>query len=165
MFVDNGGAIAPPALAFGTAPVHLETRNAQQVTLQNCDVSPLQLDPPQISAPFSIDSPNFPTLLLPGETTTFSVGFHPTKRGIAATTLVITSPQRRNEQLTVALTGEGIATGGTGDSGPPTPTGLDHTSFYACSSCASNDASGALALGLAAWCVLLPRRRQRPHRR
>jgi hypothetical protein len=157
-FVDNGGAIAPPALTFGTAPVHLDTRNAQQVTLQNCDVSSLQLDPPQISAPFSIDSPNFPTTLLPGETATFSIGFHPTKLGVVAKTLVITSPQRRNEQLTVTLAGEGVATG------QPTA-GLDHTSFYACSSCASNEASGALALSLAALCVLLPRRRRRAQHR
>jgi hypothetical protein len=161
-FVDNGGAIAPPALAFGPAPVHLDTRNAQQVTLQNCDVSSLQLDPPQISAPFSIDSPNFPTMLLPGETATFSVGFHPTKLGVIAKILVITSPQRRNVELTVALAGEGVATGGMGDAGQP-PASLDHTSFYSCSGCASHDASGALALTLAALCVLLPRRRQ--HRR
>jgi hypothetical protein len=163
-FVDNGGAIAPPALAFGTAPVHLETRNAQQVTLQNCDVSSLQLDPPQISAPFSIDSPNFPATLLPGETATFSVGFHPTKLGIATKTLVITSPQRSNEQLTVTLIGEGIATGGAGAGSPPAQS-VDHTSFYACSGCASNDGSGALALTLAALCVLVPRRRHTPHRR
>lgn len=161
-FVDNGGAIAPPALAFGPAPVHLDTRNAQQVTLQNCDVSSLQLDPPQISAPFSIDSPNFPTMLLPGETATFSVGFHPTKLGVVAKTLVITSPQRRNVELTVTLAGEGVATGGMGDAGQP-PANLAHTSFYACGGCASNEASGALALSLAVLCMLLPRRRR--HRR
>jgi hypothetical protein len=158
-FVDNGGAIAPPALAFGTAPIHLDTRNAQQVTLQNCDVSPLQLDPPQISAPFAIDSPNFPNVLLPGETATFGVGFHPTKLGAVTKMLVITSPQRRNVQLTVALTGEGIATGGTADAGTTT-TGHDETSFYACGGCASNEAPGALALALAAAGVLLPRRRR-----
>ena len=158
-FVDNGGAIAPPALAFGTAPVHLDTRNAQQVTLQNCDVSALQLDPPQISAPFSIDSPNFPTMLLPGETATFSVGFHPTKLGIIAKRLVITSPQRRNVELTVTLAGEGIATGGMADAGQP-PASVEDTSFYACDGCASNGASGALALAVAALCVLLPRRRR-----
>jgi hypothetical protein len=157
-FVDNGGAIAPPALTFGAALVHLDTRNAQQVTLQNCDVSSLQLDPPQISAPFSIDSPNFPTTLLPGETATFSVGFHPTKLGPAAKLLVITSPQRRNEELTVTLTGDGIATGVPPDAGPPSTSGDS-----ACGGCAANESSGALALGLAALCVLLPRRRR--HRR
>ncbi|HEX2686006.1 MAG TPA: choice-of-anchor D domain-containing protein [Kofleriaceae bacterium] len=158
-FVDNGGAIAPPALAFGTAPIHLDTRNAQQVTLQNCDVASLQLDPPLISAPFSIDSPNFPNVLLPGETATFSVGFHPTKRGAVTKLLVITSPQRRNEQLTVTLTGEGIATGGNSDAGPPT-TRSDHTSFYACDSCTSNEPSSTIALALAALSVLVPRRRR-----
>lgn len=163
-FVDNGGAIAPPALAFGTAPVHLETRNAQQVTLQNCDLSPLQLDRPQIPAPFSIDSPNFPDVLTPGETATFSVGFHPTKLGVVTKMLVITSPQRPDEQLTVTLTGEGIATGGTGDASPPANS-LDDTSFYACGSCAASDPSGAIAFSLAALCVLIPRRRRLPHRR
>jgi hypothetical protein len=162
-FINNGGAIAPPALAFGTAPIHLDTRNAQQVTLQNCDSSPLELGMPLISTPFSIDSPNFPNLLLPGETATFSVGFHPTRLGIAAKTLVIPSPQRPNEQLTVTLTGEGIATGGPADAGTP-PTSVDHTSFYACSSCASNDASGAIVFTIAALGVLMPRRRRAQYR-
>ncbi len=159
-FVDNGGAISPPALAFGAAPVHVETRNAQQVTLQNCDVSPLQLNTPQISAPFSIDSPNFPNTLLPGETATFSVGFHPTKLGSAMQTLVITSPQRPNVQLTVVLTGKGIVTDPVTDAGSPPPPHQGH-----CGNCASSDPSGALALGLAALCVLVPRRRMRSPQR
>ncbi|HET7501674.1 MAG TPA: choice-of-anchor D domain-containing protein [Kofleriaceae bacterium] len=158
-FIDNGGAIAPLDLDFGTAPIHLDTRNAKQVTLRNCDVSALQLDPPMISAPFTIDSPNFPTELAPGETATFSVGFHPTKAGDVTKTLVITSPQLRGTELTVVLSGVGITDGSDGDAGP-NGGGLDRTSFYACSGCASSDGSGALVL-VAAALALVPRRRRR----
>src|SRR5439155_491328 len=42
-FVDAGSAIAPDMLTFGSTPIHVDTRNAQQVTLQNCDGSALQL--------------------------------------------------------------------------------------------------------------------------
>jgi MYXO-CTERM domain-containing protein len=158
-FIDNGGAIAPPALDFADAPIHLDTRNAQQVTLRNCDISPLELDPPQIAAPFSIDSPNFPAMLLPGETSTFSVGFHPTKLGMAMKTLVITSPQLTDVELTVMLTGNGVAVGGGGDGGV-TGNSAGSTSFYACSGCASGGPSSALAMTLAALCLLAPRRRR-----
>ena len=159
-FIDNGGAIAPRDLSYEDTPIHLDTRNAQQVTLRNCDVSPLQLDPPVIPAPFTIDSPNFPSVLRPGETATFSVGFHPTKLGLAMKTLTITSPQLRDTPLVVNLLGTGIANGGDGDAGPVT-SGFESTSFYACSSCASHDASGALVLAAAALCALVPRRRRR----
>jgi hypothetical protein len=160
-FVDNGGAIAPPAIDFGATPIHLDARNAQQVTLQNCDVSALQLDPPQVPAPFSLDSAPLPSLLRPGETIAFSVGFHPTRTGPVTRTLVITSPQLRDVQLTVALSGAGIAEGGDGE-GEDLDAGLDATSFYACSGCTTGDPSGPIALSLAALCVLAPRRRIRP---
>ncbi|HEU4726976.1 MAG TPA: choice-of-anchor D domain-containing protein [Kofleriaceae bacterium] len=155
-FIDKGGAIAPHDLEFGNAPIHLDTRNAQQVTLRNCDVSPLQLDPPMVPAPFTIDSPNFPTELSPGETATFSVGFHPTKSGSVTKTLVITSPQLSDTQLTVTLSGVGVAQGVNGDGGPG-GAGLESTSFYACSGCASGDGSGAVML-LALVYALVPRR-------
>jgi uncharacterized protein (TIGR03382 family) len=168
IFIDNGGAIAPHDLDFDATPIHLDNRKAQQVTLRNCDVSPLQLDPPVIPAPFTIDSPNFPTVLLPGETATFSVGFHPTKPGLVAKTLTITSPQLSDMPLTVNLSGTGIAAGGDSDAGPTT-TGFERTSFYACSGCASHDASGdasgALVFAVAAFCALVPRRRRQQHRR
>lgn len=159
-FVDNGTAIAPDMLTFGSTPIHVDTRNAQQVTLQNCDVSALQLESPQIDAPFSIDSPPPPNVLRPGQTMTFSVGFHPTRLGAVTKTLTITSAQLTTP-LMVALSGTGIAMVGdpTGDASTPD---LAHTSFYACSSCASGDASSAVALAIAALCVVLPRRR-RPH--
>jgi hypothetical protein len=158
-FVNNGGAIAPPALAFGSAPAHLDSRNARQVTLQNCDIAPLALDAPQLSPPFSIDSPGFPTVLRPGETATFSVGFHPTRLGAVARTLVITSPQLPGVQLTVALTGEGISTiVGGADAGPVE---RPDSGVFSCGGCASSDGSGALVLAVAALCTLAPRRRRR----
>jgi len=157
-FVDAGPAIAPDTLTFPATPIHVDTRNAQQIMLQNCDVSPLQLESPQIAAPFSIDSPAPPTALRPGQTVTFSVGFHPTKLGGVTKTLTITSPQLRTA-LTVTLSGTGVAAGGD-DTGDVTGPDLEHTSFYACSSCASGDASSTLALAVAVLCVLVPRRRR-----
>ena len=156
-FVTNGGAIAPPALAFGAALVHLENRNAQQVTLQNCDVAPLTLDAPQLGAPFSIDSPNFPTALRPGETATFSVGFHPTRLGAVTRTLTITSPQLRGVSLTVALAGEGVANAPPVDAGPGPAPASD--SFYACLGCGATGPAGALAPALAIGWALRRRRR------
>lgn len=152
-FLADGSAIAPSALDFGTVPVHVDTRNAQQVTLQNCSTGAFQLDPPQVPAPFSIDSPNFPTALKPGEVAAFSVGFHPTKPDRVMKTLIITSSQLA-DPLKVDLVGLGVA--GT-DVGPP-GTGVSSTSFYACS-CTSGEPSGGLAIALAALAVLAPRRR------
>ncbi|HET9993587.1 MAG TPA: choice-of-anchor D domain-containing protein, partial [Kofleriaceae bacterium] len=92
-FIDSGGAIAPTSIDFGEVPVHLFLDNSQRVTIQNCSSSLLELEPPTIPAPFSIDSPNFPTQLEPNETATFSVGFHPTRLGAFDDTLTISSPQ------------------------------------------------------------------------
>src|SRR6185503_8861703 len=80
-FVDAGPAIAPDSIQFPQTMIHVDTRNAQQIMLQNCDVSTLQLEAPQLEAPFSIDSPPPPRALRPGQTVTFSVGFHPTRLG------------------------------------------------------------------------------------
>ena len=161
-FVDNGGAIAPESLTFSPTPIHLDTQNAQEVTLQNCDVSPLQLDPPQVPVPFTIDSPSFPTMLLPGEIISFSVGFHPTKVGNSMKTLIITSPQLAGTQLSVRLIGDGYAQGAGNDAGTTTPVALpaEPTSFYACNGCSANDPASALAFGVAVLCTRLPRRRR-----
>jgi MYXO-CTERM domain-containing protein len=159
-FVDDGGAIAPPALVFGATPIHLDTRNAQQVRLQNCGAALLQLDAPIVPSPFAIESRNFPSALQPGETATFSVGFHPTKEGDVVKTLIITSPQMPGEPLAVALSGVGVAGGGDGDDPAPN-TGSDAVSFYTCGSCAAADPSTALALTVAGLAVLWPRRRRR----
>ncbi|TMQ07802.1 MAG: choice-of-anchor D domain-containing protein [Deltaproteobacteria bacterium] len=155
-FIDDGGAIAPAALGFGPTPLHVDTHNAQQVTLQNCSTAAFRLDTPQVPAPFSIDSASFPAALNPGEVATFSVGFHPTKLGPVSKQLTITSPQLR-DPLTVELSGEGVAPGGDGDAGPDTS--LSSTSFYACGGCASGDPSGAIAIALAVFAAVLPRRR------
>jgi uncharacterized protein (TIGR03382 family) len=156
-FLADGGAIAPSALDFGTVPVHVDTHNAQQVTLQNCSAAAFDLDPPQVPAPFSIDSPNFPTTLKPGEVARFSVGFHPTQQKPVMKTLVITSPQLP-APLKVDLSGTGVATGET-SSGSAT-TGTSSTSFYACGGCTAGDPSGTLAIVLAALAALAPRRRR-----
>ena len=156
-FLADGGAIAPSALDFGTVPVHVDTHNAQQVTLQNCSTAAFQLDAPQVPAPFSIDSPNFPTALKPGEVAAFSVGFHPTKPDRAMKDLVITSRQLP-QPLTVHLLGVGAPIGSGSDAGP-SGTGVSSTSFYACS-CTTGDPSGALAIVLAALAVIAPRRRR-----
>lgn len=159
-FNDDGGAIAPGALAFGQTQIHVDTRNAQQVTLQNCSSSSFRLDTPQVPAPFSIDSPSFPAALGPGEIATFSVGFHPTKIGKVSKTLSITSPQLHSP-LTVELSGEGVAPTGPGALGP-TPAGVSTTSFYACG-CTAEDPSGTIAIALAALGALgVHRRRAAP---
>jgi uncharacterized protein (TIGR03382 family) len=158
-FLADGGAIAPGALAFGQVPIHVDTHNAQQITLQNCSAAAFQLDPPQVPAPFSIDSPNFPTALKPGEVATFSVGFHPTQDKPVTKTLIITSPQL-SAPLQVELTGEGITTGGDINSGSAGD-GSSSTSFYACGGCTAGDPSGVLAIGLAALAAVTRRRRVR----
>jgi len=159
-FLKSGTAIAPGMLNFSKTPIHLDTVNAQEVTLRNCDASPIQLDPPAIPAPFSIDSPSIPSVLQPGELTTFSVGFHPTKAGPAKGTLVITSPQLIDVQLTVMLMGEGFANGGGSSDAGSATSGVEQTSFYACGGCAANDAPGALVLATAVLYVLVPPRRR-----
>jgi hypothetical protein len=160
-FVDDGGAIAPESLVFGETPIHLDTQNAQEVTLQNCDVSPLQLDPPQVPPPFTIDSPSFPSMLLPGEIISFSVGFHPTKVGTSTKTLVITSPQLPSKPLSVTMVGLGVASGAGVDAGiTPTSSADPPTSFYACSGCSTHDPVSGLVFGLGVACTLIPRRRR-----
>jgi MYXO-CTERM domain-containing protein len=161
-FIDIGGgvAVAPGAIDFGQVPIHVDTHNAKQVTLENCDPDTLRLDPPQVPSPFSIDSASFPASLNPGEIATFSVGFHPTQTSPDPITkkLVITSSQL-HDPITVDLSGQGIATGPDGDAGT-TSAGLSSTSFYSCGSCTTADPSTALALTLAALAALLPRRRR-----
>jgi MYXO-CTERM domain-containing protein len=157
-FIASGTATMPDMLDFGTVPIHVDTHNARQVTLQNCNTGALQLDPPQVPSPFSIDSPNFPTALKPGEVAAFSVGFHPTKPDMVMKTLIITSPQLP-DPLRVVLTGVGVATGSGSATGPP-GTGVASTSFYACGSCTAGDPSGGLAILLAALAAIAPRRRR-----
>jgi hypothetical protein len=162
-FIDSGGAIAPPALNFGEVTVHLYTDNGQRVVIQNCNPTPLVLDPPMIRTPFSIDSPRFPAMLEPNERAAFSVGFHPTRIGPVMDTLRITSPQLPGAPLEVVLIGVGGTGGqGTPDAGltPPPPEG---------GCCRSAHPVGHLVglapLSLVLVCVLRPRRRQQPRSR
>ncbi len=160
-FIGDGGAIAPDAISFGSVAIYTSASNAQQVTLQNCSNSAIQLDAPIVPAPFAIDSPNFPSVLGPSEIAAFSVGFHPTQPIPVTKTLAITSPQL-SKPLTVELSGEGTASGSGGGAGSAGSEST--TSFYACGGCAARDPSSALAVGLMALGVLVPRRR-RPRRR
>lgn len=131
-FIDSGGAIAPPAIAFEETTVHLFTDNGQRVVIQNCNPTPLVLDPPRIRTPFSIDSPKFPSMLAPNESVAFSVGFHPTRVGMVSETLRITSPQLPGAPLEVVLTGIG---GGGGSQTPDAglePVIRETTTFFAC---------------------------------
>lgn len=157
-FVDQGGAIAPPALDFGRVTVHLYSEDGQRVVIQNCNPTPLQLDPPILKSPFQIDSPNFPTMLNPNERTTFSVGFHPTRIGVVTDTLRITSPQLPGAPLEVTLVGEGVTTDGSRPDAGTGSNAITDTSFYACS-CKSSRPSGVVPIVLAFALVTFRRRR------
>jgi hypothetical protein len=158
-FTDSGGAIAPPALDFGKVTVHLFEDDGQRVVLQNCNDTPLALDPPMIRTPFSIDSPNFPAVLDPNETIAFSVGFHPTRKGTVTDTLRISSPQLPSP-LEVVLIGEGttpdpaMLDGGTGNPD------IGDTSFYSCN-CDSGSFVGGFPIVIASASLLFRRRRRR----
>jgi len=152
-FIDSGGAIAPTSIEFLDVPVHLFVANGAPVTIQNCSNSVLDLEPPTISAPYSIDSPNFPTQLQPSETATFTVGFHPTTVGRFTADLLIKSPPQ--PPLVVHLDGTSTtepAPGSDGGSG----NGVGTTSFYACS-CNSNAPGGGVPI-LLALLVIVRRR-------
>jgi hypothetical protein len=155
-FIDSGGAIAPTEIDFGAKPVHVFDNEGHRVTIQNCSNSVLDLEPPTIPAPFSIDSPNFPAQLEPSEVATFTVGYHPTKMGPFAADLVIKSPQLLGAPLVVHLKGDttrpptGGMDGGSGNGA------VGSTSFYACS-CNTNEPGGGAPILLAL--VIIFRRR------
>ena len=155
-FVDNGGAIAPTSLQFAETPIHLPTENAQTITLQNCDRTPIVLDPPQVAAPYRIES-SVPAQLQPNEIATIAVGFHPVRVGVYMETLRITSEQLE-QPLEVSLLGTGVT--GDGLDGFDDPED-DQRSFYGCADCSGGGSpSGALLmLGVVAWLVVLRSRR------
>lgn len=157
-FIDSGGAIAPPALAFGEVTVHLFADNGQRVVIQNCNPTPLVLDPPMIRTPFSIDGPSLPSMLEPNESIAFSVGFHPTRVGPVSETLRITSPQLPGAPLEVMLTG----IGGDGGFMPPDAgvgsASFEETTFYPCA-CSSSRPLGGLPIALSILCIVWRRRR------
>jgi len=154
-FVDDGGAIAPSGLHFGQVTVHVSTPNAQSVTLQNCDTTPIVLGDPVMPAPFTIDSGTFPLTLQPNESTTIAVGFHPVRVGMFGGTMEIPSEQLV-APLEVKLIGEGVTTGDGGDGGPD-GNGFDQRSFYGCG-CTTQHPTGGLAIALCLLVVLRPRR-------
>lgn len=157
-FVDDGGAIAPFALSFGAAVIHLDTFNAQRVTLQNCDTQTIFFGPPAVPPPFRIDSDGFPLQLAPNESATFSVGFHPTRKGVFVGTLMIESDQLATS-LELHLDGEGVVdTPATPDAGPD-PVATDDRSFYGCGCTSGRPDGSALVLLLAVGIALSGRRR------
>lgn len=151
-FVSDGGAIAPGELNFGEAKIRVATAPPQQVTLQNCDTVPLELEMPNVPQPFVIDD-QFPTELQPAQKTTFEVAFRPTELGFVEKQLTVES--KAGDMFSVTLRGTGIADGsGSGDD-----TGeLPQTSFYACN-CSSDNPSGMLTIS---FVLLLVLRRRRP---
>ncbi len=162
-FVDDGGAVAPSGLDFGQVTVHVSTNNAQSITLQNCDTTPIELGDPTLPAPFTIDSGTFPLTLQPNESTTIAVGFHPARVGMFGGTMAIPSEQLL-APLEVKLMGEGVNTGGDGDGGPDDK-GFDQRSFYGCG-CSTQRPSTGLAISsalLAVAVILILRRRRRPN--
>src|SRR5262249_20068865 len=143
-------------LDFGRVVAHIYSDNGQRVIIQNCNPTPLVLDQPMLKTPFSIDSPNFPSMLNPNETTTFSLGFHPTRIGSITEQLLITSAQLPGAPLVVTVTGEGVSSG---EDEPDAAVGSNrkvNTSFYACT-CRSVNPSGVLPIVLA---LALSRRRR-----
>ncbi len=153
VFVDDGGAIAPSALAFGKVVVsHVDRPNGQRVTLQNCGTAAIQLSS-QLDSPFTIEGTSVPTVLAPSESATISVGFHPQMVGTYSGNLTLTI--RDASPLVVALTGEGVNAASDGDAGPSNNE-VSTTSFYACG-CHSFDAAGGVPLALV-WLVLRRRR-------
>nr|HEX4314020.1 choice-of-anchor D domain-containing protein [Kofleriaceae bacterium] len=156
-FIDSGGAIAPTALSFEDVHVHVYTTNGKSVTIQNCNSGVLELAAPTVPAPFSIDSPNFPSQLAPGETATFTVGFHPTKVDVFVADLLIRSPQLPGAPLVVHLQGAGITETPPGMDGGSGNGATGSTSFYACS-CNSNAPGGGIPIVLALFAITFRRR-------
>jgi len=147
-FIDSGGAIAPTSIPFGDVYVHLYYANGRGVTIQNCSTGVLELSQPTVPTPFSIDSPSFPSQLAPGETSTFTVGFHPTTLGPVDADLLIRSPQLPNAPLVVHLSGNAISDPAPGMDGGSGNGAIPSESFYACS-CTSSSPGGALPILLA----------------
>ncbi|HEY4060057.1 MAG TPA: choice-of-anchor D domain-containing protein [Kofleriaceae bacterium] len=169
-FVADGGAVAPFSLVFPATLIHLDTENAQRVTLQNCETQPITNLKILVPAPFSVDVGTPPPTLAPNETVTFSVGFHPTRVGTfgsmdpspeaAQDHLFMTvSADQFTPSLTVELFGTGITSPPLPDAGV-TPTNVDDSSFYSCDGCSSN-APSSCALALGVLTVALGSRRKR----
>ena len=155
-FLDSGAAVAPLAIDFGVVPVHIYVQDARRVTLQNCSGVPLQLDPPAIAPPFSIDGPAAPTVIDPSAPATYLVGFHPARPGAFTGTLSITAHAGSGSatMLEVQLAGATPAVGGTdAGAGTPPPKGSG------CGCDGGGDPAGGLAIALAALVVTVRRRR------
>lgn len=154
-FIDKGGAISPRGVDFGAQLVHLANDQAKTITLQNCNATTLELDPPTINPPFYINSPSFPTSLEPNEPAVFSVGFQPTRLGTYDDVLTISSPQLTTP-LTVSLHGVSYAATTPANDAGITDADPGTTTFYACS--CKTTSPGGLAPLLIAFAVIFRRR-------
>jgi len=152
-FIATGAALAPASLDFGPESIHLYTKDALPLTIQNCSGPTIMLTP-SVDPPFSIDS-DFPSTLASAEPATFAVGFHPTKVGLVTKTLRVTTSD--SQVLEVTLTGVGVANGVPPDAGLGSA-GYHATSFYACT-CASGGPGGAAPILFALALVLRRGRR------
>ena len=156
-FLDSGAAIAPASLDFGEVDVHLASHDSMPVTIQNCNDTPLALTA-TIDEPFAFDATELPASLMPGQTATFGVSFHPAEITHYEGHLRIATNGATDGMLSVKLVGDGVAGPGGGDGGGG-PGGLPETSFYACS-CTSGGPGGALPVALAVMAAIVRRRRR-----
>jgi uncharacterized protein (TIGR03382 family) len=136
--------------------VHSQGHDALSVTIQNCSTSPIQLaaaiDP---LSEFSYQAAELPAKLLPAQTATFGVTFHPTRLGTAIGKLVVTPTPMQPSPLVVNLAGMGVMSGSNGDAGT-TSNGRGNTSFYACS--CTGGGVGGWPIALAVLSVIVRRR-------
>ena len=83
-FIDDGGAISPGAVDFGSSPIHLLEAPAAIITIQDCGTEAMSLGVPTIvpGGAFFTEG-TLPSQLLPAQSATFSVGFGPVSVGSA----------------------------------------------------------------------------------
>jgi MYXO-CTERM domain-containing protein len=157
-FIDDGGAISPGSVDFGSAAIYLSEPTAQIITIQNCGTQAMSLAAPTISPAgqfFTVGT--LPQQLLPAQSATFSVGFGPVAVGdFTATLSVPKTIGTDTTPLQVMLTGEGVITTPQGDDAGP-GTHETHTGC-GCQTDGRGDPLGVLAV-LAALALSARRRR------
>jgi MYXO-CTERM domain-containing protein len=156
-FIDDGGALSPGAVDFGSAPIHLIEPTDQVIVIQNCGTEAMSLTAPTIAPAgefYTVGT--LPQQLLPAQTATFAVGFGPVDVGEHTATLTIPATiGAQVNNLTVSLRGVGVIT-----TPADTDAGTDmHPNNPGGCGCQSSDPAGG-ALLLAALAICRRRRRQ-----